>query len=69
MDNPALIGVHRLQSGAPAGFDRIVGQFLRQGFQGFFPFFPVVAAVDGHTHVIAVRPVGHQAGQVLERCV
>ena len=66
MDDPALVGVHRLQSGGTAGFQNLFRHALSKGTKGLFPFFPVVSGVDGEADILALLTVGDQGNEVLD---
>ena len=66
MNDPAVIGVHGLQSGAASGTDRILCHLHSQFFQGLGALLPEVAAVQVHPDILAFAPVGCQAGEYLQ---
>ena len=66
MDDSSLVWIHRLQGHAATALDYIACQTSCQRFQGLFPLFTEVAAVNGDSHIITVQTVDRQACQILD---
>ena len=67
MDDPSLIGIHRLKGYASLRPLHLIGDILCKIFQGFLPSLTVVFRIHLHADVIVTVPVHHEGDQILKR--
>ena len=67
MDNAALVRVHRLERGFPAGTRSLIADFACQPGQRLLALLAVVADIQRHTVIAVLHPIRHQASQILQR--
>ena len=66
MDDPALIGVHRLQRGGTSAAQYAPGDLFCQLFQGLAALFPIAVAVQEQTAVVLAVLVHQDRCQILD---
>src|SRR5699024_38428 len=64
VDDPALVGVHGFHGKAAAAAAHLLADLLGQGGQVVLTLAAVAGHIQAQLDVIAVHPVGHQAGQI-----
>ena len=67
MDDPALIGVHRLKHALFACLSRFDCQSATQGLESLFALFAIVAGIDDDSLISGIDAICRKTGQILQR--